>query len=166
MMMRFSTISSFSRFCSLESFFVFFWFFEKFPKSKIKSLLIYFYYTQKPRLINPLNYISKVNEFLAYKYIKKRENLFKLVLESTKKSNSTGVSFSDYRVLYEIIKKYKPKHILELGSGISSLIMAYALKENFFETKVKGLLETYEEDPFYFKQVKSLTKNHLKISII
>ena len=130
--------------------------------SRIKSLLIYFYYTQKPRLINPLNYISKLNEFLAYKYIKKRENLFKLILESTKKSNSTGVSFSDYRVLYEIIKKHKPKHILELGSGISSLIMAYALKENFLETKVKGLLETYEEDPFYFKQVKNLTTKDLK----
>ena len=125
--------------------------------SRIKSLLIYFYYTHKPRIINPLNYVVKLNELFAFKYIKKKKYLYDLIKDSIQKSNSTGVSFSDYRELYDVVKKKKPKNILELGSGISSIIMARALKENYSETNVKGLLETYEEDTFYFKQIKSIS---------
>ena len=47
--------------------------FFKIFDSKIKSLLIYFYYTQKPRLINPLSYVIKLNEFFAFNYIKKND---------------------------------------------------------------------------------------------
>lgn len=136
--------------------------FFKIFDSKIKSLLIYFYYTQKPRLINPLSYVIKLNEFFAFNYIKKKRYLYNLILELIKKSNSTGVSFSDYRELYDIIKKKKPKNVLELGSGISSVIMAQALKENYLESNIKGLLETYEEDNFYFKQIKDITPRDQK----
>ena len=99
---------------------------------------------------------------LSYIYIKRRKQLFYLISNCSKKSNSTGVSFSDYKVLYDVIKKHKPKNVLELGSGISSIIMAYALKENFLETKTRGLLETYEEDSFYFKQIKNIIRKDLK----
>ena len=52
------------------------------------------------------------------------------LLEVIKKSSSTGVNYSDHKLLYETIIKTKPKFVLELGSGISSSTIAYALKIN------------------------------------
>jgi len=46
------------------------------------------------------------------------------------KSLSTGCSFTDFATLHRYIKDKKPKEILECGTGISTIVMAYALKEN------------------------------------
>lgn len=45
-------------------------------------------------------------------------------------SPSTGCSFSDYWALYSYIRKAKPRCVLELGSGVSTMVIAYALCEN------------------------------------
>src|SRR3989344_9466942 len=38
--------------------------------------------------------------------------------------------YSKYYILYTIIRKLKPRYILECGSGITTIIIALALKEN------------------------------------
>lgn len=45
-------------------------------------------------------------------------------------SKVTGASFSDYWTLYQEIRRHKPQEVLELGTGISTVVMAWALREN------------------------------------
>ncbi len=45
-------------------------------------------------------------------------------------SKVTGASFSDYWTLYSEIRRHRPRDVLELGTGISTVVMAYALREN------------------------------------
>jgi len=46
------------------------------------------------------------------------------------KSKSTGCNISDYWEIYKYVRKNKPKEILECGTGVSTVVMAYALIEN------------------------------------
>ena len=64
------------------------------------------------------------------KNIRKNVELWNTLTEYLKTSDSTGCSFSDYWILYSHIKKYKPKEILECGTGVSTIVMAHALMEN------------------------------------
>lgn len=132
---------------------------------KLKSLyqrsLIYFYYTAKPAYINPIFYQKKIKEMNAKRYIESIPELYNLILRTTKKSDSTGVSFCDYRKLYETIRQLKPKNVLELGSGISTSVMAYALKQNEIDFKIKGIVTSMEEDETFFNQVKTITDKNL-----
>jgi hypothetical protein len=48
-------------------------------------------------------------------------------LERTK---STGCSYIDYWHLYDAVARYKPKEILELGTGASTVVLALALMEH------------------------------------
>lgn len=47
-----------------------------------------------------------------------------------KNSPSTGANYYDYWLLYSYIRKHKPNEVLELGPGITTLVIAQALYEN------------------------------------
>lgn len=69
----------------------------------------------------------------AEKKIKANPALWKLLQAYIEKSSSTGCSFSDYLVLYNWVRRHKPKEILECGTGMSTVVLAHALKENYQE---------------------------------
>ncbi len=56
--------------------------------------------------------------------------------------------YAKYYILYKTIRNLKPLYTLELGSGISSLIIGFALKENG-----GGVLVSMEESGEYGKEV-------------
>jgi predicted O-methyltransferase YrrM len=58
----------------------------------------------------------------------------------------TGASYSDYRVLYDQIRRYRPREVLECGTGISTVVLAQALRENEAEGHGRGRLTSMEED--------------------
>ena len=70
---------------------------------------------------------------------------------SSTASPSTGCSYSDYWALYSIIRKRKPVEVLELGSGISSVVIALALLDNG-----RGRLTSMEEDATYADATRTL----------
>ena len=45
-------------------------------------------------------------------------------------SRTTGANFYDYWLLYSHIRKAKPREVLELGPGVTTLVIAQALHEN------------------------------------
>ena len=130
-------------------------------KNKILNIIIYFYYTAKPKKINPINYLRDLNEKKSQLFIKKISNLQKYLDEVSNKSNSTGVNYSDHKILYETIRSVKPKYILELGSGISSTTICYALRENKELDNIEGKLISIEENDNYFNEVKKITSPDL-----
>ena len=82
------------------------------------------------------------------------------------KSNSTGVQYKDHQLLYESVLKYKPKYVLELGSGVSSTTIAYALKINKELHNIDGKLISLEENSFYHNEVKILLTNFYQSLLI
>src|SRR3546814_7785871 len=61
----------------------------------------------------------------------------------------TGASYSDYWTLYEQVRLHKPVEILELGTGISTVAMAQALRENEAEGHPRGRVTSMEEDAYW-----------------
>lgn len=64
----------------------------------------------------------------ARRKLKQDKNLWSFL--STIDAKSTGCSMNDYWVLYSYILREKPVEVLELGSGISTVVMAHALQKN------------------------------------
>lgn len=57
--------------------------------------------------------------------------------------------------LFEEIQKYKPKYILELGSGISTIVASYALKQNGY-----GAIIALDHDETFANKTRSHLKRH------
>lgn len=72
------------------------------------------------------------------------------------KSGSTGCDTSDYFCLYNYIRKQKPKEIIEFGTGVSTVVIAHALLENYEETGVRGRVTSMENIPKYHEMAKDL----------
>ena len=76
--------------------------------------------------------INKYHQYNMKRYISgyldQNKSLNILINDIKSTSDSTGVSISDYIILYEYIKKNKPKFVLECGTGMSTVIIAEAMK--------------------------------------
>ena len=129
----------------------------KFILHKLNQISVYFYYTAKPHRINPIYYLRLINEGNATINLRRNyEELFQEICGLIARSGSTGGEFADYLELYQTVKRTKPNYILECGSGITSLVIAYALQENFRETGRKGKLISMEENEYYHTQIRDL----------
>lgn len=98
----------------------------------------------------------------AEKKIQANHPLWDLLKAYIEKSPSTGCSFSDYFVLYNYVRKHKPKEILECGTGMSTIVLASALKENYQDGGVKGRVASMEENAEYYEKAVSLFPDSLK----
>lgn len=83
------------------------------------------------------------------------------LLDAGKLSISTGTAMFDYQFLYSYILAHKPKKILELGSGISSIFIAHALRAAASDG-YRGHLYTMEDQPRYFENAVSICPAELK----
>lgn len=57
----------------------------------------------------------------------------------------TGASYSDYWTLYEQVRRYRPREILECGTGISTVVLAQALRENASDGSPPGRVTSMED---------------------
>lgn len=58
----------------------------------------------------------------------------------------TGASLSDYLTLYERVRALRPREILECGTGVSTVVLAQALKDNEADGAPRGRVTSMEED--------------------
>lgn len=66
-------------------------------------------------------------QFFARRNVLRHKELADLVASN---SPSTGANYYDYWLLYSHIRNTKPKEVLELGPGLTTLVIAQALSEN------------------------------------
>jgi hypothetical protein len=140
---------------------------KKILKLKIKGLIVYFYYTAKPDFVNPIYYLRGLYDIQCELKIKKIDNgeLYNMIKKIREESKSTGCEYSDYLNLYNSIIKRQAKNVLELGSGISTCVIAYALKKLHNDQNYKGIVVTMEESDFYHKNFLQIVPDDLKIYI-
>ncbi|MDD5450332.1 MAG: hypothetical protein PHT49_00305 [Desulfovibrionales bacterium] len=86
---------------------------------------------------------------------KKNNELWEILNSYILASGSTGCGFGDYWTLYNFVRKNKPKEILECGTGISTIVIAYALIENEKEG-FRGSITSMESVEEYYNMAKIL----------
>jgi len=132
----------------------------------LRKALIYFYYAGRPNIINPIHHLRVYYEGLCVNTLKtKHKELFKYIAQMVYLNDYVGCEYGDCLELYNTIKRLKPRYVLECGSGISSCVIAYALKENYVETNMGSKLISLEENPLYYEQIERLFPNELKIYV-
>lgn len=92
---------------------------------------VYFYYTARPVALNPIQRRRRRNEEAARDAIRANGALSRAIEETRAASGSTGCEWGDYWALYRTVVDRAPRTVLELGSGVSSAVIACALKDVF-----------------------------------
>jgi predicted O-methyltransferase YrrM len=88
--------------------------------------------------------------------LKRHTELWSLMTEAAAGTAVTGASYSDYLTLYEQVKSFKPKEILECGTGITTVVLAQALLENARETGGDpGRVTSMEDDQEWYDVAKT-----------
>jgi predicted O-methyltransferase YrrM len=77
--------------------------------------------------------------------------------------NNGSFTAVDGEILYCMIRFLKPKHIYEIGSGNSTLLIIQAVEKNKQETGVD--CEIISIDPYHDERVKKIKKENLKLII-
>jgi len=98
----------------------------------------------------------------AKRRLKKNIELWNMLQKYIQQSKSTGCSYSDYWVLYNYIRIHKPVEVLECGTGVSTIVMAYAMFENEKETGVRARLTSMEQMEPWYKVACDLLPENLK----
>jgi hypothetical protein len=98
----------------------------------------------------------------ALKKLKKNARLYQTLMDTIKLSESTGCSYYDYWTLYNTTRNNKPAEILECGTGVSSVVMAYALMENEQEGSLPGRITSMEDVDLWYQKARKLIPDTLK----
>lgn len=77
--------------------------------------------------------------------------LYGRIEDYTRATTSTGCSWADYWLLYSSVRTYKPQEFLECGTGVSTLVIAHALKENG-----SGRVTSMEEHRGWYEMAQKL----------
>ena len=93
--------------------------------------------------------------------LKKNQDLFETITSYLKLSDSTGCSYYDYWVLYNYVRKNRPKEILECGTGVSTIVMAYALMENIQDSYPTGRITSMEDVEHWYQHASKLIPRQL-----
>ncbi|WP_417686033.1 hypothetical protein [Roseibium sp.] len=96
----------------------------------------------------------------ARERLRKIPDLWREINDYREQSEVTGASWSDYWQLYSAVRKYHPREVLEFGPGISTLVLAYALKENERDGHGAGRLTSMEDVPEWRDDVLKLLPAH------
>jgi predicted O-methyltransferase YrrM len=97
----------------------------------------------------------------GHKNIKKNKQLWRTLSEYLKSTESTGCSYSDYWILYSYVRKYKPKEILECGTGVSTIVKAHALLENENESGMRGRVTSMEDQQLWYEHAVRIMPDYL-----
>jgi len=86
-----------------------------------------------------------------------RYNLMKPLNEIRERSNSTGVSLMDYACLYDFVKENRPRYFLECGTGVSTHIIARAMKSYCYDHYSSNIkLVSMESDERWYQEAIKL----------
>lgn len=93
-------------------------------------------------------------QFFARRKVLRHKELAELI---AKNSPSTGANYFDYWLLYSHIRDTKPEEVLELGPGLTTLVIAQALHENG-----SGRVTAMEDLQQYYDALQKIIPDHLR----
>ena len=88
----------------------------------------------------------------ARRILEAKPELWQLMTQVAAGTAVTGASYSDYLTLYEQVRTHRPREILECGTGISTVVLAQALRDNAAEDgATPGRLTSMEDDLEWYR---------------
>jgi hypothetical protein len=100
--------------------------------------------------------LRKILQIRSRRTLERNTELWAALQDYLKKTESTGCGYIDYACLYETIRKSRAVEILECGTGVSTLIIAHALRENEKETGITGHVTSMEEHAEWLEMSRQL----------
>ena len=88
----------------------------------------------------------------ARRTLEAKPELWQLMTQVAAGTAVTGASYSDYLTLYEQVRTHRPREILECGTGISTVVLAQALRDNAADDGGSpGRVTSMEDDAEWFR---------------
>jgi hypothetical protein len=103
--------------------------------------------------------VRRVIEFNARRRIEGIPHLRDALRGCLEQTKSTGCSYGDYWRLYQYVRRHKPIEVLELGGGVSTVVLAVALRDNAAEGHPPGRLTSMEEEEIWHKELVAIFPN-------
>lgn len=100
--------------------------------------------------------ISRIVKKRAKEKLMAHTALWNTIEQYSLKSGSTGADYTDYLALYTYIRLKKPVEVLECGTGVTTIVMAFAMKENYEETGKKGRITSMDDVEEWYVHAKEL----------
>lgn len=104
-----------------------------------------------------LNYARRIVRKNAIMNLKK-EGIYDDIKSYLSKTSSTGISWSDFWVLFDFVRKNKFKRILECGPGASTLVISIALERNRKEGFPGSIIAMEEVEEYLEMSIDLLPK--------
>lgn len=104
----------------------------------------------------------KYLEQVAKKKLREQKDLWRDLCEYQDRTISSGASYSDYWLLYQYIRSIKPKEVLECGTGVTTIIIAHAIRDNDTRDKVRGRVTSMEDIEKCYHGARELVPKHLE----
>ncbi|MBX6367732.1 MAG: class I SAM-dependent methyltransferase [Rhodospirillales bacterium] len=87
--------------------------------------------------------------------LRRHVELWRLVEAAAAGNAVTGVSFGDYLTLYRFVRRHRPREILECGTGLSTVVLAQALRENERDGFPRGRVTSMEDVPHWMENARA-----------
>ncbi|WP_415295237.1 hypothetical protein [Candidatus Pelagibacter sp. Uisw_113] len=121
-----------------------------------------FFFIIKNFLTNPY---SSLRYVILKRINKKLKDKFKKEYKIEKYLTNNSLfepQYYDLENLINLIKSIKPKYILELGGGFSTVAISYALDYNKKKFRVDGKLISYDQSKYYLDLTKKILPKKYK----
>lgn len=102
--------------------------------------------------------MRRAAKWRARQALRANSPLWHALQEYIQKTKSTGCNYTDYWHLYRYVRIHKPVEILECGTGVSTVVIAFALMENEREREetITGRVTSMEEHENWLGMSRSL----------
>jgi hypothetical protein len=121
------------------------------PRHAARRAAVYLYYTARPAGLNPLSWMRTRHAERARRDLQAVPGLGEALAAMREKTRTTGCEWSDYLELYTTVRRRRPRAVLECGSGMSTCVIAWALRENAGGAGVPFV--SLEENADYHREV-------------
>jgi predicted O-methyltransferase YrrM len=91
----------------------------------------------------------------AEKALRANPELWGLIERAAAGNAVTGVSFGDYLTLYRFVREHRPREILECGTGLSTVVLAQALRENERDGHARGRVTSMEDVKSWYENARA-----------
>ena len=108
-------------------------------------------------LFNKFNYDNYFKNKFKEKY-----HILNYFIKKKFKDKLYPPQYHDLDNLINVINKIKPKLVLELGGGYSTIAIAFALSQNLKKFKIKGKLFSYDQSEEYLEITRQILPDNLK----
>ena len=102
-----------------------------------------------------------LQEMYGFRRLRADKALWEVLDPICRASSSTGCTFHELYVLYRFIRRKRPRHVLELGAGVSTVVMAHAVKL-CCDAGSQSHLVAMEDHSFYHDELQKSFPEHLK----